>query len=668
MLDPATGTGTFIRQTILKIYDNVKEKNKRLSDKDFMDLWNEYVPSQLLPRINAFELMMAPYAVAHMKLALALKDTGYDFNSKERLNVFLTNSLEKPGNSNKQIAMWDDPLASESVAANAVKKNPAINVIIGNPPYNVSSINKSDWINELIKPYKEGLSERKLNLDDDYIKFIRFAQVLACQSANGIVGFITNNSYIDGITHRQMRKSLMQSFSDIYIIDLHGNVMKHEKCSDGSKDENVFDITQGVAICIMVKNSDKTHTVVHHFDLMGTREVKQDFLMGNEIDQIEWTVIEPDADKALFVPFNSEKQSKYNDGIHVDSLFNLYNSGIQTKCDSLSVGMQESDVDNVVEQFKSKSINDLRLAFPDKSDSSGWCFEKAKEEIVGGSYTYTPYYYRPFDVRYSLYTGKSGGFIGRSREVVMQHVVNHKDNLCLCMMKQFFQDTVYNHILVSNLPIDERTLYSNRGGTYLFPLYVYKQDIEKEIRLYNFNADEIRKFEGVLNKKLTYEKSSDSFTGEEIIDYIYAVLYSNKYRNMYNEYLKYDFPVIPLPVDELYFDKMVSLGRELISIHLPDNFYRGVDSSCVLTNLQKYTYDTKTNAVLLNNKYVVPVDLSETEYEFEIGGYKPIQKWLKDRKGLVINKSDIECLIAIINCIKSTREIMSRIDETIILE
>ena len=660
ILDPATGTGTFLRQTILQIYENFKLHNSHMNDQELKKSWNDYVPKHLLPRLNAFELMMAPYAVAHMKLALVLKDTGYDFQSNERLNVYLTNSLEEAGNSDKQIAMWDDPLASESVAANAVKKNTGINVVIGNPPYNVSSSNKSEWINAMIQPYKEGLTERKLNLDDDYIKFLRYAQIIAGSAENGIVGYITNNSFIDGITHRQIRKSLMSTFSEIYILDLHGNVMKHEKCADGGKDENVFDITQGVSICIMVKNSKCQTSSVYHYELLGSRDSKYDFLLNKNMSDIEWTELNPDNDKALFIPFNSDNQEKYNSGIHVDSLFNLYNSGIQTKCDPISVGMCEQDVRESVSLFINKSVEELKQLYPDKKDSSGWSFGKAKEEIERGEYCYTPYYYRPFDVRYTVYTGKSGGFIGRSREVVMQHVVNHRDNICLCMMKQFFQDTLYNHILVSNLPIDERTLYSNRGGTYLFPLYIYYEEFGKTVKRYNLNAKQVERIEASLGISLSYESRPDAFTGEDLFAYIYAVLYSNKYRTEYNDYLKYAFPVVPMPENVEYFFGMVELGRQLISVHLPDGFYRASTGNTIISELKKYEYDAETNSILINSSYRISAE--QDIYNYEIGGYKPIQKWLKDRKGLPLMDSDVDCLKRIVLSIETTKSIVDKID------
>jgi len=232
VLDPATGTGTFLRQVILQIYENFKQQHRGESKEAIRAAWNEYVPKHLLPRINGFELMMAPYAVAHMKLAMVLKDTGYDFSGEGRLNVCLTNTLEAPGNSEDQISMFDDPLATESIEANKVKKNNGVSIVIGNPPYSVSSSNRSNWILDLLASYKKDLNEKKLNLDDDYIKFIRYAESVIDAAGQGIVAFISNNSFIDGVTHRQMRHELLQKFSSIYVIDLHGSSMKQEIAPD----------------------------------------------------------------------------------------------------------------------------------------------------------------------------------------------------------------------------------------------------------------------------------------------------------------------------------------------------------------------------------------------------------------------------------------------------
>lgn len=304
VLDPATGTGTFIRQTILQIYENFKQKNSGLDTQLLHNAWNDYVPKHLLPRINAFELMMAPYAVTHMKLAMVLKDTGYNFKSGERLNVFLTNTLEEPGDSDNQLTLWSDPLAMESIAANAVKKNKGINICIGNPPYSSSSSNRGAWIQNLNAEYKEGLKERKINLDDDYIKFIRYGENVISNNSYGILAYISNNSFLDGLTHRVMRRHLMETFDSIYILNLHGNVKKKEQAPDGSKDENVFDIQQGVSINVFVKNNsrNKNGCKIYSYDLWGTREKKYQILNQLQISDNKFKEIYPDKPNYFFVP------------------------------------------------------------------------------------------------------------------------------------------------------------------------------------------------------------------------------------------------------------------------------------------------------------------------------------------------------------------------------
>ena len=294
-IDPATGTGTFLRQTILQIYQNFCDARKGQSKDTIQAEWNAYVPEHLLPRINGFELMMAPYAVAHMKLAMILKDTGYKFDSDERLQVYLTNTLEKPGNSEAQLTLWEDPLAFESVSANAVKKNTGINVVIGNPPYSNSSINRNEWILDLIALYKQGLNEKKLNLDEDSIKFIRYGQFICEQAENSVLAYISNNSFLTGVTHRKMRYELLRTFNKIYIINLHGDSNRLEKCPDGSKDENVFDIQQGVSIHIFIKEKrgSSAPAKVNYIDLFGTQQHKLDVLNKSSLHSLQWEKIEP---------------------------------------------------------------------------------------------------------------------------------------------------------------------------------------------------------------------------------------------------------------------------------------------------------------------------------------------------------------------------------------
>lgn len=656
VLDPATGTGTFLRQTILQIYANFRESHKGEKPEQIAQAWNEYVPTHLLSRLNGFELMMAPYAVAHMKLAMVLKDTGYDFAEDVRLNVYLTNALEEPGSSEKQLTFWDDPLAAESVEANGAKKNRGINIVMGNPPYNVSSNNRSEWIINLLSDYKSGLTERKLNLDDDYIKFLKLAQTYLKMAGSGIVAFITNNSYIDGVSHRRIRESLLETFEQVYIIDLHGNVMKQERAKDGGKDENVFDITQGVAICFLVKKPG-ARRCVRHIDLMGLREKKYEFLNRTSLDEIVWSELEPKAPEFLFIPYSYDLKAEYEKGFKVSDLFSVFNSGIQTKCDEISVCFSSMEAQKVINLFETHSVDDIKSRYPSKNDGRDWTFALAKKDIMTADGDIVPYYYRPFDVRFIRYSGVTKGLIAYPRRETMTHVVGHK-NLSLCMMKQFFQDVVYNHIFVTNLAIDERFLYSNRGGTYIFPLYQYFGEGELLEKEYNFNDETVKKIEESIGLKLSKEKAEGCFTGEELLQYIYAILYNRAYRNKYNDQLKYDFPSIPYPQDPSMFFALCAYGSELISLHLPDEYYPVNESTKLLPELISYKF--LGSKVVLNEQ--LSIEAFEGAKDFQLGGYKPADKWLKDRKGKPFTEKDRENYIKLIKALQKTDAIMEKIE------
>lgn len=287
ILDPATGTGTFLAEVVNQIYDRYRSQQ---------GIWQQYVEQHLLPRLNGFEILMASYAVAHLKLDMLLTETGYQHKSDKRLHVYLTNSLEESTrNPHTLFAQW---LSREASEANVIKRDYPVMVMIGNPPYSVSSNNKGEWISGLLDDYKKNLNERNIQpLSDDYIKFIRLAQHYVERNGEGIVAYISNNSFIDGLIHRQMRSELMRAFDKIYILDLHGNSRKKETAPDGSKDENVFDIMQGVSINIFVKKAakGKTNCQICHYDLYGERERKYQFLQENTLQTIQWQQLNPKA-------------------------------------------------------------------------------------------------------------------------------------------------------------------------------------------------------------------------------------------------------------------------------------------------------------------------------------------------------------------------------------
>nr|WP_287423993.1 N-6 DNA methylase [Candidatus Brachybacter algidus] len=329
ILDPATGTGTFLAEVIKLVYKSFEGQQ---------GIWSNYVEKHLIPRLNGFEILMASYAMAHLKLDLLLSETGYKPTSNQRFKVYLTNSLEEHHpDTGTLFANW---LSTEANEANYVKRDTPVMCVIGNPPYSLSSTNKNEWILKLIADYKKDLNERKINLDDDYIKFIRYGQHFIDKNGSGILAYISNNSFIDGITHRQMRKSLLESFDDIYILDLHGSAKKNEIAPDGSKDENVFDIQQGVSINIFVKSNKKAKeklAEVNHFELYGLRDLKYFHLLNSSIDSIKWNKLFFQSPNYFFVHKNFSEESKYKSFLKLDSFFLCHVSGIQTKRDNLTL-------------------------------------------------------------------------------------------------------------------------------------------------------------------------------------------------------------------------------------------------------------------------------------------------------------------------------------------
>ena len=366
ILDPATGTGTFLAEVVRKIYSGMENQK---------GAWQNYVEEHLLPRLNGFEFMMAPYAVAHLKLDMVLAQTGYKARQDKRLRIFLTNSLEECDHDTGTLfAQW---LAQEANEANLVKRDTPVMVMIGNPPYSVSSSNKSAWIQELSETYKKNLNEKNIQpLSDDYIKFIRLGHYYVEKNGEGILAYISNNSFIDGIIHRQMRKALMETFDEIYILDLHGNTRKKETALDGSKDENVFDIMQGVSISIFVKKDRhssenvKTQSViatlaegkqslarVYHYELFGKRFEKYAFLAKTSFSDIPWKELTPQAPQYFFVPKDFSVQIEYEKGFKIDELMKINKIGVETGMDCFFIGMNKQDFVNVIEKsFAEKNI------------------------------------------------------------------------------------------------------------------------------------------------------------------------------------------------------------------------------------------------------------------------------------------------------------------------
>lgn len=643
ILDPATGTGTFISTIIREIYKPFKKNGQE-------GRWPAYVHNDLLPRIHGFELMMAPYTIAHLRLGIAFRKTGFwDFH--RRLGIYLTNSLENSTMQQPLIAFGlAESIAEESREAAVIKNETPVMVVVGNPPYSVSSTNKGKWIQDLIQEYKQGLNQRKINLDDDYIKFIRYSEHFIEKNKFGVIAMITNNSFIDGITHRQMRRHLLETFDEIYILDLHGNSNKKEKSLSGEKDENVFDIQQGVSIGIFIKRCSEKKALgkVFHSDLYGIRSIKFEKLSTNTLKTIKWGKVDYTEPYYFFTP---KKLKPISNVFNTTELFKVYNSGIQTKRDSLTIQYDLSSIESVKYDMINLTNEDIKRKYNLPEDGRDWKVELAKKDILENQPVIITEQYRPFDYRYSLYTGNSKGFMSYPRNIVSQHMI--RDNIGLCLMKQVFQQGGFSHCLVTKNPIDERTMYSNRGGTYLIPLYIYMPDGSK---IPNLNEEIVKKIEKIVGQ----------FSPEDILDYIYAVLHSPKYREKYKEFLIIDYPKIPFPKNRESFEEIIKLGYKLRRIHLLE-LSKVIEFITIYPTsgtdiVEKITY--KDNDVYINdNQFFGRVP--ELAWNFYIGGYQPAQKWLKDRKGRKLSNEDIEHYQKIIVSLVETNKIMKKIDEVI---
>jgi predicted helicase len=632
--------------------------------------------------------MMAPYAVAHMKLAMALKDTGYAFDEDaehpDRVKVFLTNSLEEADREEGQGMMFEhDALTEESLEARKAKKNRGINVVIGNPPYSGESANKGDWILSLLEVYKkepggiEKLKERNPKwINDDYVKFIRYAQLYVERAGSGIVAFINNHSFLDNPTFRGMRWNLLRGFDKIYIIDLHGNAKKKETVPDGSKDENVFDIQQGVSINIFIKKGQKkkeTLAKIYHYDLLGIRQKKYEFLFDSALGSIIYNDIESGAPFFFFVPKNNSEEGRYNEGFPVKDLFPVNNVGIVTARDEFTIHCTKKEIKNTIEKFITIDDETARERFNLGKDVRDWKVSYAREDLKK-MYPAKGYFiniaYRPFDTRWTFYTGQSRGFHCYPRIDVMQHFLPSK-NIGLALCRQFKAGNDYCHIFISN-EIIESSLVSNKTSeiTSIFPLYLYPEKghktIEGKKRKPNLNLQIVTEIASKLGIAFENEKSGDKdkFAPIDLLDYIYAVLHSPTYRKTYREFLKIDFPRIPYPSDRDLFWRLVSLGGELRWLHLLEgpvfDTVAPEPGTAGKVPVEKIKYvDGK---VFVNDDFYF-AGVPQTTWDFYIGGYQPAQKWLKDRKGRALGGEDIAHYRKIIIALTETARVMGEIDK-----
>ena len=716
VLDPACGTGTFLYAVIDHIRDYYRSSGNA-------GMWNGYVKEHLLKRLFGFELLMAPYAMSHLKLGMQLAaqdipaesrpDWSYQFDSDERLGVYLTNSLEQ---AETQAMTLFGPLrviTEEANAAAAIKRDLPIMVVLGNPPYSGHSANASrkdrklTWIGELIEDYKkvdgEPLGERNPKwLQDDYVKFIRFGQWRIGQSGAGILAFITNNAYLDNPTFRGMRQQLMDSFTDIYLLDLHGNAKKKERAPDGGPDQNVFDIQQGVAIALFVKEAGKSGpAAVHHADLWGTRESKYKALATSEVSNTEWKTIEPSSPNYMFKPWDRELEEEYQQWPKITEIMPVNSVGVVTARDKLTIHGSRAAVMEVVRDFANLPPETARERYSLGRDVRDWKVDLAQDDLIGSgmkSKLVAPILYRPFDTRFTYYTGKTRGFICMPRPEVMRHMLAG-DNLGLSTTRAVEIQGGFEHVFVSKHIIQHHTV-SLKEVNYLYPLYLYPTEQEIDSGLFdpsdrqpNLTPEYTRDLEHRLDLRFIEKGKGDlreTFGPEDVFHYIYAVFHAPTYRQRYEQFLRADFPRVPSIDDIELFRALVGLGRQLTQLHLMESPALNQTSvafpvpgdNVIEKGYPKYVAPGDSlpgqDAALERGRVYISKDNSRSDkrgqyfegispevWAFRIGGYQPMEKWLKDRKGRALSFDDLNHYRRMAAVLSETRRLMQEIDTAV---
>ena len=690
VLDPACGSGTFLYAVVDQIRDYYRTSGNA-------GMWSGYVKDHLIKRLFGFELIMAAYAMAHLKLGMQLsaqdipeedrQSWAYDFDSDERLGVYLTNTLEQAERQTIDLFGPMRIITEEANAASEIKRDLPIMVVLGNPPYSGHSANASrkdgelTWIGRLIEDYKQvdgkSLGEKNPKwLQDDYVKFIRFGQRRIEQTGVGILAFITNHSYLDNPTFRGMRQQLMETFSDIYLLDLHGNSRTKERTPDGGVDENVFDIQQGVAISIFLRKPGKeSQATVHHAHLWGTRQAKYESLLESDISDTDWDLLEPESPNYLFKPWDKDVGEEYESWPKITEIMPTNSVGVVTGQDREAICWSADEMTHAAQSLLSRLDRD----------------EEVNEQLV------IPYLYRPFDTRHTYY---SDSVITRPRRRVMRHMLagtNHG----LVFMRQVAVHDAYTHFSVSRAVVDNRAFYSSKGIMSFAPLYTYPSEQEIAQGLYkpgerqpNISSELVATVEQSLGLSFVSDGQGDLYQTlgpEDVFHYIYAVFHSPTYRKRYDQFLRADFPRVPLTDDIELFRALVELGGHLKDVHLMESSKPGqvqvrfpIGGEYVIEKGYPKYYapgDVPTgekSPVEQGRIYIsktAPKSGKQGQYfegippdvwEFRIGGYQPLKKWLKDRKGRTLSFDDLNHYMRIAAALSETMRLMAEVDEAIL--
>lgn len=641
ILDFAAGTGTFMLGAIERAFENAKKNG-------ISGVWENIVSDFILKRLYGFEFLIVPYVLAHFRIHEYLKDLNYDYKKNDRLQLYLTNTLDNSAGG--QVKMFPQ-MQAESDNAYKIKNEEPILVIMGNPPYNNKSeeINRKEWIENLLKDYKENLNEKKINLDDDYIKFIRFAHWKMEKIKKGMIGIIVNNSFISGVTHREMRRKLMQTFDEIYILDLHGNVNKGERCPDGSMDFNIFNIKNvGVCIALFVKTGLKNNKNkgIYFNEVFGTQDYKRKYLINKSVSKIKkWKKLKDDKKYHFFTKVKSNKKYRI-EFIGLNKIFKEINNGIETKRDKLFIDFNKNKLTKRMLKISNFDFDENFKNEYKAYSTDGYDFYNKIKTIEFNKNDIKIIHYRPFDFRYICFNE----WLARRRIKIMKHFID-KENIGL-VFTRIVTSQKFHHAFISDKIIDQHV---NSGRDYIAPLYLYEENSAGEFKLDSSCkpnwTDSFKEF----------LKNYISDNPKEILNYIYAILYSPTYRENYKEDLKYDYPRIPFTKDKNIFDRLQKLGGELIDLHLlkkvPQSNTGYPNKGEHKISYSKYNEEEKR--LYINEKQYFE-NVKKEVYNYSIGGYKPIEKYIKARD--ILTLKDISHLIKVIAVIERTIYLQEEID------
>lgn len=663
ILDPATGTGTFLAEVLKQIAPKVKSVAP--------GMWSQYIENDLIPRLHGFELLMASYAMCHMKLDMILTELGYKPTSEPpRLSVYLTNSLEEgePANQTLPFTQW---LSKEAKGANTIKRDMPIMCVIGNPPYLGEGGKSVGWLGQLMDDYKKEpggkvkLKERNAKwLNDLYVKFIRLSSKLIEKNGEGVLGFITNHGYLDNPTFRGMRWHLLKTFDEIWVLDLHGNAKKKEVTPAGAPDKNVFDIQQGVAIIVAVKKKAGGPDLakVMHGDLWGDQKAKYDQLKIAKLDKVLFKQSTPQAPQ-YFLPVRDYKlEAQYQSGFSLKKFFQVSVLGFQTHRDDFAIADTRQKIIDRVSDMKSTHLSDAEFhAKYHTKDNRDWLLASQRKQLRSDPSpddNITRCLYRPFDVRWCHLSYRTMDY---PRTEILQHVL-HRENVSLLISRQLATEG-YRHALVTDLPAESCAIsLKTKEQNYVLPLYLYpdEQDLDQERRV-NYNAKLYARLQKLANHPAKGKPDEIA-----VFDYIYGVLYSTDFRKNYAQFLKADFAHIPWPESPDIFWTISQRGTALRKLHLMEPTAIGDTPYPFMGNGENVVEAPalKDGRIWINKEQYFD-NVPCGAWEMAIGGYEPAQKWLKDRRGTKLSFDDVKQYQKILKILSETDKALNSTNSTI---